>query len=59
MIYHAQIVRNCDQQDLECFIENHLGTSTVEKSTLGEQFKINRNLAADLLKNSEQRSALY
>ena len=57
MIYHAQIIRNCDQQDLEAFIENHTGTSTIEKSTLGEQFKTNRNLAADLLrKNSEQRS---
>ena len=57
MIYHAQIIRNCDQQDLESFIENHKGTSTIEKTTLGELFKTNRNLAADLLRrNSEQRS---
>lgn len=35
IIYHAQIVRNADQQDLDTFIRNHMGTSTVEQIVLG------------------------
>ena len=56
MIYHAQIARIADQQDLEKFQENHISTSTLKKSVLGPEIETNINLAVDLLRrNASQR----
>ena len=56
MIYHAQIARIADQQDLERFQENHISTSALKKSVLGQAIETNINFAADLLRhNAAQR----
>jgi len=46
MIYHAQIARIADQQDLERFQENYISTSALKKSVLGQAVETNINLSS-------------
>jgi len=56
MIYHAQVARIADQQDLEKFLEYDLSTFNLKKSVIGPDVERNINLLADLLRrNAAQR----
>ena len=52
MIYHANVARIADQQDLERFQENHISTLTLRKGALGQKIEKNINTAVDLLRQT-------
>lgn len=55
-VYHALIITNSEQQNLESFIEMFMGISKAQEDGLGGYLTKNKNIAADLFrKSSEQK----
>ena len=53
-VYHALIITNSEQQNLETFIEKFMGISKAQEDGLGGYLTKNKSVAADLFRKSSE-----